>query len=421
MARVSCIHKTATSCTPSATIYSTVAAWEASINRASNGDETGVICDDTTYDEATVSINAAVSGTSMIRLTANDGAMFTHIDGSPVGNVRGDGTFRSGARFNKTGTGQTLTIDTDYVIVDHIGFVRNNASTARCVNIAIDSTGTTQLANAIINCTFESLTTDVDQDAIYIGGAYGAMASLLIDGCSFFNFTRCGILRQQTGNTNNTDTDTDTVIVNCGGYSNRNSDLMAAILHLGNNSTGQTFDVTIHNNAGGYHNFSSLRMSAWSDGRHVNKGEPDGPCIWNGSHNFDDGYGFADIDLGPSPGANNTTNWVSGSANPSTVATTQSSGTYWVVEDLTAGTASFIPLDDAAGNAIIGAGVALSSFPSTGDATLDTWWDTVNGTGKYDKRGYARNDSTPDIGPYSFEDHTIGVDIPFIGQGAHIS
>ncbi len=85
--------------------YTTIVAWEASLSRSTNGEETGELIDSTNYDED-ARINAAVSGTNRIILTVASG-------------VRHDGTFGTGARNDLTsGTGYPFLIQTDYVTIE---------------------------------------------------------------------------------------------------------------------------------------------------------------------------------------------------------------------------------------------------------------------------------------------------------------
>jgi len=86
--------------------YSTIALWEASIDRASNGDETGTIVENKDFAEAVV-INAATNGTDRIVLTVDDA--YTH-----------DGTKDSGARTKKTSGNYIFDVNTDYVTIEKL-------------------------------------------------------------------------------------------------------------------------------------------------------------------------------------------------------------------------------------------------------------------------------------------------------------
>jgi len=414
MARISLIHKTATSCTPSATIYATVAAWEASIDRATNGDETGVIGDDAAYAEQPT-FNATASGTSICRLTANDGVLFTHIDGSAAPNVRGDGSIRSGARLDHTGTLDGILISTNYWVIDHINVIqRTTGNDDDCIQHAAALTGF-----AVINCNFEHTTTLARTDGIHL--ANGNHTDVLINGCSFFNMSRAGIHSYQS-------TTSGTHTVNF--FASHNTFYQArgveattanaAAIKLGTRSSGGSATANLHNNVFG----TTLATGAaivrpLVDGPYLTRVTPTGTAVWNGDTNFSDGSPAADLtDI---DGTNNLTNITHGSSTAgSTKFTTQASGNYAVLTNGTAGTADFRPLDDAAGNYIIGNGIPTADLPDCPNATIDGWWNTINGKGARDKRGYLFHPTTPDLGAYSYANNTAA-DIPFIAQGAHVS
>jgi hypothetical protein len=399
MARISCIHKTATTTSAAGGPYATIAAWLATVDRPTNGDETGVICDDTTYDE-NVTINQAGSGGAGIRLTANDGALVTTVDGSAAPNVRGVGPFRDGAGIDSDNGGDLITISVNYVIIDHLSLVQNSSTGTgdACVRI----TGNRSEIGILYN-TIETQTSQTDSDGVYVAGntAYG---KVLVAGCAFFGQNRAGVMREQPDATG-THASTSLKVFHCGGYSDRDSDPLAALVFVSQNSASDTDTVELYNNAGGFYENGGSRVTSFGAGVTA-RGTPDGSCTWNGRNNFEDGAGLADLDS-----VDNTAGWVSGSANPSTVAATQTSGTYWVVNNLTAGSADFRPLDAAAGNKIIGGGYPTALVPVT-TTFLDTYWDKST-----DMRGNRWNPNTPDIGPFSYADHP---QVPFLAQGQHI-
>jgi len=415
MARISCIHKTATSCTPSATIYSTIDAWEDSCNRAVNGDETGVICDDVAYDEENEFL-VTESGTSIVRLTANDGVMFTHIDGSPVGSVRGDGSMRSGARIHNTaGTTNVVYLRSEYMIIDHLNIIQSADSAA---DDPIQLVGGAVSNQAIINCNIECTTGANDQDGINLNDLNGG--AILINGVAILNPPRAGIHYWQNASSGTYDLDS-LHVYHCGMYSDIGDDFSAALVKMSQNSTGATSIVEVYNNAGGYiEDHTGTRVAPFADGTNTDRATPDGSCTWNGSHNFSDPDtgGLDDLNSGDV----NITDWIHGSdATSSTATTTKTSGSYWVVNDVAAD-GDLTPLDDAAGNAIIAAGTATANLPSTGNATIDAWWQTINESGAIDKRGHrfgsgdAGDADAPDVGPFSYADNVTSADLPFTAQ-----
>ncbi len=93
--------------------YPTLTLWEASINRGSNGEETGECIDAGNFGE-TFTINAGESGTDRIILTAASG-------------VRHDGTAESGVWNGGTQYQQPCRVNADYVTVEWMG-IRATAS-----------------------------------------------------------------------------------------------------------------------------------------------------------------------------------------------------------------------------------------------------------------------------------------------------
>lgn len=398
MARISAIHQTA-STTSAAALYDTIGGWLSSCNRATNGEEIGVICDDTTYDE-NITISTAVSGTNAVRLTANDGVLVTTIDGGAAPNVRGTGPFRDGAGMDSSAGGELITITVNYVIIDHLSLVQRDTTTG---------ISTIKLSGARTECgilynTLEATAAATDSDGIYVAGNV-AYTKLLIAGNAFFGHSRAAIMREQPDVSGTHSSTWGLEVIHNGGYSDRDNDPLAGLVFFSMNSTGDTDVCEIHNNAGGFYENGGTRVTSFGAGT-TTRGDPAGTMTWNGRNNFEDGAGLADLD-----DVDNTTGWVSGSANPSTVATTQTSGTYWVVNNLTAGTADLRPLDTAAGNKIIRAGCPTVQIPAR-TAFLDGYYDPG-----VDLRGYRYDPHAPDIGPFSFADHP---QVPFRTQGQHI-
>ena len=403
MARISCIHKTATSSSAAGGPYSTIAGWHSSCDRATNGEEIGVICDDAAYDEM-ITLNKAVSGTNMLRLTSNDADLVYLIDGSPAPDVRPTGPFRDGARIVSTGSTPSVTIDVSYAAVDHLSIVQNGTGDS-CVRVTGQRTNI-----ALAYCAME-VQANIAGSSCVLLDTQSAVGTILVGGCAFYGYDLAAIYREQGATTGNHSGKVDLneiVVTHCAGYADDADDSLAAFIFVAHNSTsspGDTTVISVENCIGGWVGQSSTRQTSFADGTTSGRGTPNGVMTWNGSNNFDDGAGYADID-----GTDNLTSWVEGSTDPSTVDTTQSTGSYWVVSDLTA-PADFRLLDAAAGNAVVAAGLASDSL-ALGTTAQQAIYDQTR-----DLRGYTYDPNTPDLGPFSYEDHST---LDFIKQGISI-
>lgn len=398
MARISCIHKTASTTSAAGGPYASISDWLGTVDRVTNGDEIGVICDDTTYDE-NLTINHGPSGSAAIRLTANDGVLVATVDGSAAPNVRGVGPFRDGAGIDSDNGGDLILITVNNVIIDHLNLIQNSSTGTG--DAAVRVTGN-RSEIGILYCTIETQTSQTDSDGVAITGttAYG---KILVGGCSFYGQNRAGVMREQTSSSG-THSSTALWVFHCSGYSNRNDDALAGLVFISQASALDTDNVHIYNCAGGYYQSGGTRVTSFGAGT-TTRGTPAGSVVWAGRGNFEDGAGFADLDS-----TDNTTNWVSGSANPATVDTTQTSGTYFVVNELTA-PADYRPLDTAAGNKIIANGCPTAFIPAT-SPFIDAYWNNTT-----DMRGNRWNPNTPDIGAFSYADHP---QVPFRTQGQHV-
>jgi len=407
MARISCIHKTASTSSAAGGPYSTISSWVSSLDRATNGAEWGVICDDGSAYAEEVDITGAVSGTDLIRLTSNDGDIITTIDGGAAPDVRPTGPFQDGAHIKSTGSGPTILVSVNYVAIDHLSLTQNGTGPA-VVQLSTD------LDEIVVAYCAIEVQADIADSCGVLLDMQSAFQNVLVGGCAFLGHDRAAIMREQAATTGDhtggkDGADLSLIVTHCSGYSPDADATMAGFVVVAHNSTstpdGDETGVSVENSIGGWHGPSGgSRVTSFADGTTTSRGTPNGVVVWDGSNNYEEG-GQSDLD-----GTDNLTSWISASADPGTVESTQSSGTYWTVVALAD---DHRPLDAAAGNAIIGAGLASASL-KTGTAVQQTIYDNTR-----DLRGYtyAAAGALPDLGPFSFEDHST---IPFIAQGQTI-
>jgi len=327
--------------------YTTIAGWEAASD-VSTGFWKGELKDTAAYGGVTI---AGVTGTPSISnyvwLSATSGNKHSGLAGT------------THARIAAAGAG-AVTISDDFTRIDdiEIGLTGSNNS-----DEAIRITANTN--NVLISrCIIWTGTTQIDKDGIYTGNWD---CSYSVDNSIIYGFTRGGINAQSWQNSTRTQTvNIDyCTIVKCGSSGEVES---AGI-------TSRTGGTNVTNNINVYNTGCFDTASTYDDFANYTEA---GTTNWTGTHNA-------------SSDASLTSRGIATSAQESLTltATTQSSGSYFVVQNIGAGTEDYQLLDEAAGNLAIGN--ATDRVGSEPDARQDFSLDIVGNT---------RNTSSPspDIG-----------------------
>ncbi len=325
--------------------YATVTLWEASAT-VSTGFWKGEIQDSAEFNE-NVTI-AGITGTPTIAnrvwLTSQSG-------------VRHDGTAGSGARVRGSNNGShVFTVSEDFTQIENI-------------EIQQDSTGgsdeairiTTGINDVLISrCILWTDQGISDQDGIYSGD--WAMDAV-VDNCVIYGFRRAGIHGQNFSGAATQDWDVHFCTINdCGDT----SELESGGIHM--NNPGGNINITVYN-TGAFNTRSTYDDFSESGG---------GTTVWAGTNNA-----CSDTSL--------TNRSIATNAQESLtlIATTQSSGSYFVVKNLTASSEDYQLLDAAAGN--LASENGITRVGSEPDTRQDFSLDIV---------GNARSTTTPgpDIG-----------------------
>jgi len=325
--------------------YATVTLWEASAT-VSTGFWKGEIEDNAEFNE-NVTI-AGITGTPTIAnrvwLTAQSA-------------VRHDGTSGSGARMRGSSNGNhVITISEDFTQIENIEIQQDSTGTSDEA-IRITSAINDVLISRCILWTDQGIS---DQDGIYTGDW---AADAVVDNCVIYGFRRAGIHVQNFLGSAQQDWDIHFCTINdCGDT----SELESGGIHV--NNPGGDVNIAVYN-TGCFNTRSTYDDFSESGG---------GTTNWSGTNNASSDASLTNLGIATNAQESLTL-----------IATTQSSGSYFVVTNLTAGSEDYKLLDGAAGNLAFENGITrVGSEPDTRqDFALDL-------------TGQTRSTSTPgpDIG-----------------------
>lgn len=299
-------------------------------------------------------ISGTASITSYIELTA---AVANRHSG-----VKGTGH----ARIRASDGNHAITIEESFTYVHHLE-IRQNGSGASDEGIRVGNDGLSFTDILISYCIIWSNDATSDQDGIY-AGSWSVTYS--VDNCIIYGFNRGGLRSQQASGTGTQVVNIDYLtIYNCGADNTSND----GGLHLRPQQSGASGTLNVFNTA-------CIDCGVGNSSDYVETGS--GTITWTGTNNVDTDGTLTDVGI--------TTN---AQQNLTTADTTQSSGSFFVVNDLTLGSEDLLLLDDAAGNLASENGIdRVGSEPdSRQDFSLDIAGNTRSTTSP-----------APDIGASEF-------------------
>ena len=322
--------------------YTTIQGWE-NASDVSTGFWKGELKDTAAYGAVTISgVTGVPTASNYVWLTATSGNEHSGVAGTSHARIEGDPP------------SALVVVDVNYTRVENIEIkLTGNGSSDECIRIASNTTNVL-LSRLIIHSTG----TGASQDGIYTGN-WACSGS--IDNCIIYGFDRAGIhLQDYNGTADQTwNIDYLTLFNNGGGAANEGN------LSVDAGDSGAVVTVNVYNTASG-------------DGgnKDFNHQSGSGTVTWTGTHNACSDTTLTSIGL--------TT---SAQESLTVTATTQSSGSYMVFNNITGGSEDLLMLDEAAGNLL--SDNATDRVGSEPDARQDFSLDIVGNT---------RSGSTPDIG-----------------------
>ncbi len=353
--------------------YSTVASWEAAAPSLGTDIWKGVISDNEEYNESVIMSAAGTpSITSYLWLTTDPANRHSGVAGTGHGRIRAsDGN-------------HVLTVSTDYTRIDWLE-IQQDGSGSSDEAIRIGNNTQTVLVSY---CILWTDTGTADQDGIHI--PQGGNGGVSVDNCILYGWRRTGFFLHQP---NSVAVRTNIInIDHCSFYDiGATSEPYSAAVFIRSANGSHTITISLYNVwagsiQGGY--------EAFADGSlFETRNTPSGTVTWNGSNNSKGYTGTADID-----GTNNITSWQE--ATDGVVAVSKSTGSWIVVNNITASSEDLTLLDSAAGNLVAGNGVDRQG--SEPDSRQDF---SIDITGGY------RSKSRVDIGA-----HNVSGYQPFTGR-----
>ena len=314
--------------------YTTIAGWEAASD-VSTGFWKGELKDTAAYGGVTIS---GVTGTPTISnyvwLSATSGNKHSGKSGT------------THARIEAAGAG-AVTISDDFTRIDDIE-IRLTGSNGSDEAIRITS-GTNDVL--ISRSILWTSTNRADTDGVYTGNW---AASYSMDNCIIYGFYRAGLNLQNHNNGFTTTANIDyCTIVKCGTSGEAESAAISTRTGASATNNINVYNTGCFDTASTYDDFAAANDA--------------GTTNWAGTHNA-------------SSDASLTSRGIATNAQESLTltATTQSSGSYFVVQNITATTEDYQLLDEAAGNLAIGN--AVNRVGSEPDARQDFSLDIVGNT-----------------------------------------
>ena len=269
------------------------------------------------------------------------------------------------ARIRNTTGNRVFQVETDFTYISDLE-IQTDTTGSSDEGIRITS-GTDDVL--ISRCIIWTDRTGADQDGIYTSNW---SATIAVDNCVIYGYNRSGIHMQM--NSGGTDSQTwdlaHLTIYDCG--QDQGGDCGGICW---NKDTGDTLNITAYNVA-----VLNCNGGSADDWHQTGSGSL---TSFTGSHNADTDGTLSSLSLGSSN---------QGSLTVST--TTQSSGSYFVVTNVTAGSEDFNLLDDAAGNLAYGNGTDRQG--SEPDTRQDFSTDIAGNT-------RSTTSPSPDIGAFEYE------------------
>jgi hypothetical protein len=315
-------------------------------NFDTDGIATIQIVDSAEYNEnITISgISGTPSATAYLKLTVSSGNRHSGAAGTGHARIRGS-----------SNGSHVITCSLNYTVIEYL-------------EIQQDSTGisdegirlTYGVSDVVISrCIIWTDQNVSDQDGVYTGNW---PASYSIDNCIIYGWNRGGIhLQNYNGASSQTVNIDHCTLYDCGALDTDEGSIVSRATDSGSSNT-----LNIYNTAS---------LDAGVAGRDFFDNTTSGTTTWTGSNNACSDTSLTSVGL--TTGAQESL---------TTSATTQSSGSYFVVNSLTAGSEDLTLLDDAAGNLAYGNGVSRSG--SEPDSRQDLSLDIEDNS----------RSATPDIG-----------------------
>jgi hypothetical protein len=303
-------------------------------NFDTDGIATVEIIDSAEYNEnITISgIAGTTSATAYLKLTVSSGNRHSGAAGTGHARIRGS-----------TNGSHVITCSLNHTVIEYLE-IQQDSTGSSDEGIRLPY-GTSDVV--ISRCVIWSDSTAGDTDGIYTGNW---PASYSVDNCIIYGWNRCGINAQQyNGNSTQTINVDSCTIYDCAADDTANDGGIVAL----SADAGATTAINVYNTA-------VLDSNGTSSNDYVAAGT--GTSTFTGTNNIDSDGSLTTV--GITTGAQQ---------NLTTSDTTQSSGSYFVVNSLTAGSEDLTLLDDASGNLAYGNGTDRSgSEPdSRQDLSLD--------------------------------------------------
>lgn len=329
-------------------------------NFDTDGIATIEIIDSAAYDESlTISgIAGTPSSTAYLKITVSSGNR--HSGAAGTGHAR---IAYSGANT------AAIQVETPYTVIENLEIYRSNPGTSD------EGIRVTSWVNDVLisRCIIWADNGAADTDGIYTGNW---PASYSVDNCIIYGWNRGGIHLQNYNGTSSQTVNIDhCTLYDCGELDTDEGSIVSRASASGSSNT-----LNIYNTAS---------LNAGVAGRDFFDNTTSGTTTWTGSNNACSDTSLTSVGL--TTGAQESL---------TTSATTQSSGSYFVVNSLTAGSEDLTLLDDAAGNLAYGNGTDRSG--SEPDARQDFSTDIA---------GNARSTTSPspDIGASEYTAAPSGV------------
>lgn len=292
-------------------------------------------------------ISGTASITSYIELTASSGNRHSGVAGT--GHAR--------LHTNPTSNSAVITVSENFTYIHHLEIHLSSSAGASDEGIRVIASDVLISRNVVWSTDVSS-----SKDGIYTGNWN---ADYSIDNCVIYGFNRGGIHMQNHGSSETQVANIDhCTVYNCGQDAGGIED--GGIVLRGD--FGTTTTANIYNTAG-------IDSNSGSAEDYVMDRNGSSTITWTGTHNADSDGTLTSFSID-----------TNGQQNLVSADTTQSTGSYFVVNDLTGGSEDLRLLDDAAGN--LAEGTGTSRIGSEPDARQDFSLDIAGNT----------RDTVPDIG-----------------------
>jgi len=333
------------------TISSAVSWFQSNHDFDTDGIGTISIEDNAEYNEnvSITGLSGTISSTAYLKITVAEANRHSGVAGTGHARVRGS-----------SNGSHVFTVSEDFTVIEHL-------------EIQQDSTGgsdegirvTSNIDDVLISrCIIWSDSAATDTDGVYAGN-WGVSAS--VDNCIIYGFNRAGIHAQFYSGAGTQTWDIDNcTIYDCGADDSPGD---GGIVNNTSAGGGATVVMNVYNTAVLDCNGVNAKDYASITG---------GTNTWTGTHNADTDGSLTTVGIATSAQQNLTTS-----------DTTQSTGSYFVVNSLTAGSEDFLLLDDAAGNKAYGN--ATNRVGSEPDSRQDFSLDIAGNT-------RSTTSPSPDIG-----------------------